>query len=120
MTALTKTGQPETGLCRGVVLVVEDDDDIRALVARRLRRAGYAVQGVASGEEAAVALADGRQPFAALVIDILLPGIDGWEVARRARAVSASLPIVVASILDQADLPLWLGNATSITKPLAR
>ena len=117
---LAETSRSDASLGRSVVLVVEDDDDIRALVTRRLRRAGYRVHGVATGEDAVAALVESPQAFSALVVDILLPGIDGWQVARRARTARASLPIVVASILDQADLPPWLDNATSITKPLAR
>jgi CheY-like chemotaxis protein len=84
----------------GSVLVIEDDADIRMLLGSRLERLGYSVRAVDSGE-AGVAAAIAEPPEL-VILDILLPGIDGWEVARRLRAHprTAMVPLVIASIVE--------------------
>ena len=85
---------------RRPILVIEDDADIRALLRSRLERLGYEVRTAGTGEEGlAAAIAD---PPRLIMLDILLPGIDGWEVARRLRAdpVTATVPVVIASIVE--------------------
>ena len=66
------------------ILVVEDDDDVRDLLSRRLTHLGHEVLTAGSGEEA-LELA-GESPPTLVVLDIRLPGIDGWEFLRRLRA----------------------------------
>jgi CheY-like chemotaxis protein len=85
---------------RGSILVIEDDDDIRGLLASRLERMGYQVRSVASGEDGVEAAIE--EPPHLVMLDILLPGIDGWEVARRLRAnpTTAAVPLVIASIVE--------------------
>jgi DNA-binding response OmpR family regulator len=85
---------------RSAVLVIEDDPDVRGLLSERLHAAGYPVIGVATGEEG---VAQARQQTPSLVIlDLLLPGIDGWEALRQIRgnARNAQVPVVVVSIVD--------------------
>jgi DNA-binding response OmpR family regulator len=82
------------------VLVVEDDDDVRKLVMIRLERLGFPVRGAATGEaglESAQA-----EPPQLLLLDIYLPGIDGWEVLRRLRENEqlARTPVLVISVRD--------------------
>jgi DNA-binding response OmpR family regulator len=82
------------------VLVVEDDDDVRKLVMIRLERLGFPVRGAATGEaglESAQA-----EPPQLLLLDIYLPGIDGWEVLRRLREDEqlARTPVLVISVRD--------------------
>jgi CheY-like chemotaxis protein len=82
------------------ILVVDDSPTLRALLERRLTAAHYRVAVATTGEEALVQL---RQVGPDLVLlDILLPGIDGLEVCRRLRANprTARLPIVLLSTLD--------------------
>lgn len=84
----------------GRVLVVEDDPDIRALLETRLQILGWRTRGVATGE-AALAAMDQEWP-SLLVLDILLPGMDGWEILRRLGTQPArELPVLVISILDR-------------------
>lgn len=86
------------------VLVIEDDDDVRELIAERLRAVGYQVECAASGEEG---VAKARVQVPRLVIlDILLPGIDGWEALRQIRSGRplGSMAAMVVSIVD-ADHP---------------
>ncbi|MBA4794108.1 cell cycle two-component system response regulator CpdR [Phenylobacterium sp.] len=73
------------------ILLAEDDDSLRGFLARALERAGYEVTACADGEEA-VAVLD--QDWDLLLTDIVMPGIDGIEVARQAAALHPSLRIM--------------------------
>ena len=83
-----------------LVLIVEDDPDVRYLLERRFARAGHRTAAVASGE-AALDAVEAEAPSLA-VVDIGLPGMDGWEFIRRFRALGSagSAPVYVVSILD--------------------
>ena len=85
------------------VLLVEDDHDIRSLLRRRVERLGHHVVEAATGE-AAIDLARLHHPVL-IMLDILLPGIDGWEVLRRLRADDefAYIPVMVVSIVDDPE-----------------
>ena len=73
------------------ILLAEDDDSLRGFLARALERAGYDVTSCADGEEA-VAVLD--QAWDLLLTDIVMPGVDGIEVARRAAANQPGLRIM--------------------------
>jgi DNA-binding NarL/FixJ family response regulator len=80
----------------GVVLVVEDDPDIRLIVSSVLTGAGYQVRVAASGEEA-IEFVRGEQPLLVL-LDVRLPGVSGYEVCRGLRdRFRDSVPIVFMS-----------------------
>jgi len=74
------------------ILLAEDDDSLRGFLARALEKAGYAVRVCADGEEAVEALSDG--PYDLLLTDIVMPGVDGIEVARLAAARTPELRIM--------------------------
>ena len=74
------------------ILLAEDDESLRGFLARALERAGYEVVSCADGEEALIALDDGTYDL--LLTDIVMPGVDGIEVARQAAARSAQLRIM--------------------------
>ena len=77
------------------VLVVEDEALLQALAEDSLVEGGFEVTTVGSGEEAVQLLQDSSLTFCALVTDINLKGaLDGWEVARIAREIEATFPIV--------------------------
>jgi DNA-binding response OmpR family regulator len=84
-----------SGNGRPVVLVADDDDDIRALVTFRLERAGYEVIEARDGEEA-LRLAVDLAPALA-VLDVMMPKLDGYEVTTRLRqtAVTRRMPIIL-------------------------
>jgi CheY-like chemotaxis protein len=71
-------GQPE------VIVVADDDEDVRELIRFRLTRAGYQVEAGKNGEEA-LDLIQSKQPALA-VLDIMMPKLDGYEVTRRVRS----------------------------------
>ncbi|MEI7742292.1 MAG: ATP-binding protein [Chloroflexota bacterium] len=79
------------------ILVAEDEDTIRALVGRALRRAGYRVTTVPSGDAALPLILDPDSVVDALVTDIRMPGMQGTELARRARKARPGLPILIMS-----------------------
>ncbi|HJP75262.1 MAG TPA: response regulator transcription factor [Pseudonocardiaceae bacterium] len=76
------------------VLLIEDDKDIRDGLALALTWQGHTVQAVESGELGLAALGDG--PADVVVLDLMLPGIDGFEVCRRIRATT-NLPIIMVT-----------------------
>jgi CheY-like chemotaxis protein len=103
-----------------LVLVVEDDAAAAELLQLQLRQAGYRVALAADGEsglQAAQQLAP-----AAILLDILLPGLDGWEVLRRLRAtpLTSGIPVMVITIVDNAALGLALGAVDYFVKPVSR
>ncbi|TMA38243.1 MAG: response regulator [Deltaproteobacteria bacterium] len=76
------------------ILVVEDDADNRRIVAKVLTGEGYEVIEVATGAEAVAAVHQQRPDL--IIMDLALPGIDGWEASRRIKAApdSADIPII--------------------------
>jgi two-component system cell cycle response regulator CpdR len=73
------------------ILLAEDDDSLRGFLSRALERAGYFVTACPDGETAVEAL---EQPYDVLLTDIVMPGIDGIEVARQAAARQPKLRIM--------------------------
>jgi DNA-binding response OmpR family regulator len=82
---------------KGAVLVVEDEQAIADLVRAYLKRDGFGVVWAPSGEQALEELS--RHPVRIVVLDIGLPGIDGFEVCRRLRA-RTDVPILILSARD--------------------
>ncbi|HSW41870.1 MAG TPA: response regulator [Patescibacteria group bacterium] len=79
------------------VLLVEDDESLRRIVARHLRSQGFVVEDVTSAEDAVRALNDGLRP-ALVLLDLNLPGDTGWDLLRGpALAEAGSPPVVIAS-----------------------
>ena len=74
------------------ILLAEDDSSMRAFLGRALERAGHGVRICADGYEAERALEDG--PFDLLLTDIVMPGLDGIEVARRAAELFPGMRIM--------------------------
>ena len=105
------------------ILVMEDEDNIRAFVVLNLKRVGYDVVDVASGEAALEAFAQAGGDFDIAILDIMLPGIDGFEVCRRIREQSSSIGIIMLSAKSQEMdkvQGLMLGADDYITKPFSR
>jgi CheY-like chemotaxis protein len=82
----------------GGVLVVEDDEDIRADLTAILRVKGFAVDEAANGKEALARLRDGERPCL-MVLDLMMPVMNGWELraAMLADGDLAKVPVVVVS-----------------------
>ncbi|MBU1176139.1 MAG: response regulator [Alphaproteobacteria bacterium] len=99
------------------VLVVEDDAEIRALVARYLSANDIVVAEAAHAREMDVALRDSRIDL--IVLDIMLPGEDGLSICRRIRAVSSVPIIILTALKDDVErvIGLEMGADDYVTKP---
>jgi DNA-binding response OmpR family regulator len=103
------------------VLIVEDDPHTRAGLAQLLAEEGYAVSQAADGP-AALAQCDRQRPDF-VCLDIMLPGLSGYEVCRRLRQAHASVPILIISAKgEEVDkvLGLELGADDYLVKPFGR
>lgn len=76
------------------ILLAEDDDSMRDFLAKALTRAGHEVEAVADGEEGLEALGTEAGAFELLLTDIVMPGVDGIELARRAAEIDPALKIM--------------------------
>lgn len=104
------------------ILVIEDEEDILALIQYNLIKAGYRVECVTSGEEG-VAKATALHPDL-VILDLMLPGINGFEVCRRLRAEpgTADLPVIMLTAKgEDADIVsgLEIGADDYLTKPFS-
>jgi two-component system alkaline phosphatase synthesis response regulator PhoP len=100
------------------VLIVDDEPNIVQLARLYLEREGYKVDAVGDGRSALAAV--GQHPPVLMVLDIMLPEIDGLEVCRRLRAAGNSLPILMLTARDEdvdKILGLELGADDYLTKP---
>lgn len=109
-------------MAREKLLIVDDEEDILDLVRHHLNREGYEVHVAASGEQA-LQLARSRH-FHLMVLDLMLPGMDGLEVARQLKgdARTRALPIVMLTAKgEEADVVagLELGADDYVTKPFS-
>ena len=81
----------------GKLLLVEDEDMVRAVAERALARAGYTVTTAADGEEGLGAIANGTTEFDLIVSDVVMPTMDGPAMARAIRKVKPKIPILFMS-----------------------
>jgi two-component system phosphate regulon response regulator PhoB len=105
----------------GSILVAEDDDDQRLVVIRHLQNAGYETHGVASGELVLGAARTARPSV--LLLDVEMPGLDGFSVCRQLKADSAlsTIPVVFMTTRNRVDdrlTGLALGADDFLTKPV--
>ncbi|HAN44627.1 MAG TPA: DNA-binding response regulator [Ruminococcaceae bacterium] len=104
------------------ILVVEDEDVIRDFVVINLKRAGYDVFDAPNGEEALKIFEQNNGDFDIALLDVMMPGIDGFEVCKRLRAKSKSMGIIMLSAKSQEMDKvggLMIGADDYITKPFA-
>jgi len=102
----------------GYILVVDDEPAIVTVVRERLEREGFTVQAVASGEEALTHM--DADPADLVVLDVMLPGIDGFEVLRRLRSAGNTVPVIVLTARDEdvdKIVGLELGADDYLVKP---
>jgi CheY-like chemotaxis protein len=82
------------------VLVVEDEDGIRRLIAEILRGCGYTVLSARDAQQALELLRDSREPITLLLTDVVMPGLSGHELARMAQASLPGLRVLLTSGYD--------------------
>jgi PAS domain S-box-containing protein len=105
------------------VLLVEDEDAVRDLAKRILTEAGYWVTATSAGGEALALLEDPKREFDVLISDVVMPGMRGVELARRAAQLRPKLPVLMMSgyttPLDEEDR-VALAEAPLLEKPFSR
>ena len=104
------------------ILVVDDDPDAAGLAALMLRKAGYVTDSVGSGPEALALVAE--TAFNLILLDINMPGMDGWEVLRVLKADDATAGIPVAMFSGRSEVRdkvhgMQEGAVDYITKPFS-
>src|SRR6478735_5637526 len=104
-----------------IILVAEDDQLVQATVVDALSEGGFESTLAASGEEAIALVKDGKSQFRAVVTDIHLNDkLDGWEVARAARELDPTMPVVYMTGTHADD---WASkgvpNSIMLAKPFA-
>lgn len=102
------------------VMIVDDDAHAAKVVAVQLQREGYGVSIARTGEEALAQL-ELFLPLA-IILDILLPKMDGWEVLARLKSspCTCDVPVIILSVLDRQALGFELGAAEYLVKPISR
>ena len=85
------------------ILIVEDDADLREMMAQLLTLEGFRANTVANGREALEYLRQGDKPDV-ILLDLMMPVMDGWEFRRQQQASAdlSKVPVIVLSALDQA------------------
>ena len=117
-------GMRELTVCmptlRHTLLVIDDNEGLTALVERYLSGEPYRVVKALSGLEG-LQLAQEIVP-AAIILDIMLPKIDGWEVLQRLRSDPrmSHIPVIVCSVIHEPELAKSLGASLMLSKPVSR
>jgi CheY-like chemotaxis protein len=103
-----------------VVLAIDDDPNVIYLLQENLSEAGYQVIGATHGADG-LQKAHALQPFA-IILDILMPHKDGWQVLHELKTdlTTRDIPVVLLSIVDQKDLGYRLGAFDYLLKPVDR
>ena len=104
------------------IMVVDDDAAVRESLRRALQLEGYEVELAEDGAEALRRLENGTAPPDALVLDVMMPRVDGLEVSRRLRAAGSTLPILMLTARDEVSdrvAGLDAGADDYVVKPFA-
>ena len=104
------------------VLIAEDEAAIREIIAITLKRAGYEVTEACDGEEALLLYTEHENEFDVVLLDIMMPNIDGLEVCKRLRKISSTVGIIMLTAktqeMDKVS-GLLMGADDYITKPFS-
>lgn len=104
------------------IFVVDDEEPIRNLVSYNFQRSGFDVHTCANGREAYNRISADATEFDLVVLDLMLPGMDGLEICKRLRFASVNVPIILLTARDEeVDLVLGLevGADDYVTKPFS-
>ncbi|HBG75005.1 MAG: hypothetical protein A2X25_07110 [Chloroflexi bacterium GWB2_49_20] len=114
--ATSQPGSP--GSTRKRILVIDDDPDAVYLLQENLNQQEFDITGTRNGQEG-LRMAR-QQPPQAILLDIILPGADGWQVLHDLKddPVTANIPVILLTIVDKKALGFRLGAAAYLLKPL--
>ncbi|HEX3572336.1 MAG TPA: ATP-binding protein [Acidobacteriaceae bacterium] len=113
----------------GLILVCDDDPGIREVVAEQLRQHGYEILQASGGDEVLALTAErtgklskdkDMKPIAAILLDLYMPGLSGWDTLHRLKAnpATAAIPVVILSVIPPSDREALAGEAQGwVQKP---
>lgn len=104
------------------ILVIEDDLELNAAIKASLEKQGYAVDGINDGEKGERHIEINHQDYDLIILDLMLPQRDGFEVCRNIRALGILTPILILTGRDDVNdkiLALDLGADDYLTKPFS-
>ncbi|NKB71609.1 MAG: response regulator [Candidatus Latescibacteria bacterium] len=106
------------GSSRRLVLAIDDDPNVLSLITQELTEEGYRVVGASSAMEG-LAKARELDPYA-ITMDIMMPGIDGWEMMARLKSdpQTRAIPLIILSIVDNREMGYRLGADEYLVKPV--
>jgi len=104
----------------GVVLVIDDDESVRHLIELYLGKIGYQVVLASNGPEGLKKAQELRPDV--IILDVMMPGMDGWQVLSKLKADSnlAYIPVIVLTMMEDYEMGYSLGAAEYLTKPISR
>jgi len=107
------------GKAHGLVLVVDDEESIRALAFEILEDAGYSVETASDGIEGIALVRKQPEAFSVVLLDLMMPGMDGTEAFAEIRKLAPSLPIIISSGYSEANTSseALAGRAGYLHKP---
>jgi CheY-like chemotaxis protein len=105
---------------RALIMVIDDNEGSFHLLQRYLNEDSYSVMSAAN-TEAGLQTISQLQPDA-IILDVMMPGIDGWELLQRLRAKkeTSKIPVIICSVINDPELAFVLGAASYIPKPVDR
>lgn len=105
---------------RALVLVIDDNEGLIHLLQRYLTDDAYTVMSVPNSEQG-LQLIPQLQPDA-IILDVMMPGIDGWELLQRLRTrrETTLIPVIICSVINDPELAFALGASQYISKPVTR
>jgi PAS domain S-box-containing protein len=108
----------DDGRDRPRVLVIDDDPIVQDIVGRALVRSGFEVDSATDGRDGLVRAQ--TEPPDAIVLDVMMPGLDGWGVLTTLKGdpTTADIPVVMLTILEQSDVGFALGAVDFLVKPV--
>jgi CheY-like chemotaxis protein len=108
----------------GAILIVDDDNDVRAALAELLEAEGFSVEGVPDGRAALARLRAAKVHPAVILLDLMMPGMDGWdfrdEQMRDPQLAAVPVVIVSASGFSRNSIQTQFRPAAFVQKPIER
>ncbi len=108
----------------GSILIVDDDSDVRAALSELLEAEGFSVEGVPDGREALARLRTAEVHPAVILLDLMMPGMDGWdfrtEQMRDPQLAAVPVVIVSASGFSRESIQTQFRPAAFVEKPIER
>jgi len=112
------TGEPNGGEKLRPILIVEDDHDVRELMSEMLGDEGFTVYAATGGEQALTMVAElDREPL--ILLDLYMPGMNGWTFLRELRKSGSLAKVIVTSAAPDAPQAIEAGATMFVAKPFS-